>query len=174
MARSVEPSLEHFKYIDGYMRGCALGLVPADGALRMELAGFVRACLPRVLDTWVRVIGAAFAIQESQWPEVHEWMHDAALRWIRERYTVDENPGMGQRTVYYYYMVLAKAFAAVGESTLVDRKGQPHVWREELARKLISLQDKEGFWVNPVKDEWQDNRVLVTSFVLSAIEAILR
>ena len=83
MARSVEPSLEHFKYIDGYMRGCALGLVPADGALRMELAGFVRACLPRVLDTWVRVIGAAFAIQESQWPEVHEWMHDAALRWIR-------------------------------------------------------------------------------------------
>lgn len=99
---------------------------------------------------------------------------DAALQWIRERYTVDENPGMGQKTVYYYYMVLAKALAAVGESTLTDSKGQSHVWREELSRKLVSLQHKEGFWVNPVKDEWQDNRVLVTSFVLSAIEAILR
>ncbi len=99
---------------------------------------------------------------------------DAALRWIRERYTVDENPGMGQKTVYYYYMVLAKALAAVGEPVLRDSRGQSHPWREELSRKLISLQDKEGFWVNPVKDEWQDNKVLVTSFVLSAIEAILR
>lgn len=99
---------------------------------------------------------------------------DAALQWIRERYTVDENPGMGQRTVYYYYMVLAKALAAVGEPTLTDSKGRSHPWREELSRKLISLQHSEGFWVNPVKDEWQDNKVLVTSFVLSTIEAIVR
>ena len=99
---------------------------------------------------------------------------DAALRWIRDRYTVDENPGMGQKTVYYYYMVLAKALAAVGEPTLTDNQGRSHAWREELSRKLISLQHQEGFWVNPVTDEWQDNKVLVTSFVLSTIEAILR
>ena len=99
---------------------------------------------------------------------------DAALQWIRERYTVDENPGMGQKTVYYYYMVLAKALAAAGEPTLTDSRGRSHPWREELSRKLISLQHNEGFWVNPVKDEWQDNKVLVTSFVLSAIEAIIR
>lgn len=99
---------------------------------------------------------------------------DAALQWIRERYTVDENPGMGQKTVYYYYMVLAKALSAVGDPVLTDTKGQAHRWREELARKLISLQHPEGFWVNPVKDEWQDNKVLVTTFTLSAIEAILR
>lgn len=98
----------------------------------------------------------------------------AAAQWLRDHYTVDENPGMGQKTVYYYYMVMAKALAALGDPTITDAKGTPHQWREELARKLISLQHAEGFWVNPVRDEWQDNKVLVTSFVLSGIEAILR
>jgi squalene-hopene/tetraprenyl-beta-curcumene cyclase len=97
-----------------------------------------------------------------------------ALKWIRDNYTVDENPGMGQKTVYYYYMVFAKALQAVGEPVIVDARGQRHNWREELARKLISLQHGEGYWVNEVKDEWQDNKVLVTAFTLSAIEAILK
>jgi len=84
MARGVKPSLEHFRYIDGYMRRCALEPpFPVTQELRAELAQFVRDCLPEVLETWVRVIGAAFAIQESQWPDVHVWMHDAAQRWIR-------------------------------------------------------------------------------------------
>ena len=39
----------------------------------------------------------------------------AALKWIRDNYTVDENPGTGQKTVYYYYMVFAKALPAMGE-----------------------------------------------------------
>jgi squalene-hopene/tetraprenyl-beta-curcumene cyclase len=98
----------------------------------------------------------------------------AALKWIRDNYTVDENPGMGQKTVYYYYMVFARALQAVNQPVIVDAKGQRHNWREDLAKKLISLQHPEGFWVNPVKDEWQDNPVLVTAFTLSAIEAILK
>jgi squalene-hopene/tetraprenyl-beta-curcumene cyclase len=99
---------------------------------------------------------------------------DAAIGWLHKNYTVDENPGLGQKTVYYYYMVMAKALAAVGDPIVTDGKGQTHAWREELARKLISLQHAEGFWVNPVRDEWQDNKVLVTTFVLSTIEALLR
>jgi squalene-hopene/tetraprenyl-beta-curcumene cyclase len=98
----------------------------------------------------------------------------AVLKWIRDNYTIDENPGMGQKTVYYYYMVFAKALQAVGESTIVDARGRSHDWREELGRKLLSLQHPEGFWVNPVKDEMQDNPVLVTSFTMTAIHAILQ
>ena len=97
-----------------------------------------------------------------------------ALKWIRDHYTVDENPGMGQKTVYYYYMVFAKALATVGEDVIVDAKGQRHNWREDLAKKLISLQHPEGFWVNTDKAEWQDNKVLVTAFTMAAIHAILQ
>ena len=47
----------------------------------------------------------------------------AVLKWVRDNYTVDENPGIGQKTVYYYYMVFAKALQAVGEPVIVDAKG---------------------------------------------------
>ena len=45
---------------------------------------------------------------------------------------------------------------------------------KELARKLISLQHPEGFWVNTDKAELQDNKVLVTTFTMMAIEATLQ
>jgi squalene-hopene/tetraprenyl-beta-curcumene cyclase len=98
----------------------------------------------------------------------------AALRWIRDNYTIDENPGMAQKTVYYYYMVFAKALQAYGEPTIADARGQLHNWREELGKKLLSLQYPEGYWVNAKdKDYWQDNKVLVTAFTMMAVEAVL-
>jgi squalene-hopene/tetraprenyl-beta-curcumene cyclase len=98
----------------------------------------------------------------------------SVTKWIRDHYTVDENPGMGQKTVYYYYMVFAKALQAIGDATITDARGRTHVWREELGRKLLSLQQPDGSWVNTVPDEMQDNKVLVTSFTMSAIQAILQ
>jgi len=96
-----------------------------------------------------------------------------AMRWIREHYTVDENPGIGDKALYYYYMVFAKALKTVGEDTIVDPKGLAHNWREDLARKLISVQAPEGYWVNKNPAEMQGNRVLVTTFSMLAIESIL-
>jgi squalene-hopene/tetraprenyl-beta-curcumene cyclase len=71
-------------------------------------------------------------------------------------------------------MVFAKALAALNEPTIVDSNGQRHNWREDLAKKLISLQHPEGYWVNTVPDEMQDNKVLVTCFTMMAMEAILQ
>lgn len=98
----------------------------------------------------------------------------AVMKWIRDNYTVDENPGLGQKTVYYYYMVFAKALAAVGDPVIVDSKGRRHNWREDLGRKLIALQHPEGYWVNSVPAELQDNKVLVTAFTMQALEAALQ
>ena len=96
------------------------------------------------------------------------------LKWVRDNYTVDENPGLGQKTVYYYYMVFAKALEAMGDAIIVDARGQRHNWREDLGRKLLALQHPEGYWVNPVPDEMQDNKVLVTAFTMEALEAVLK
>jgi squalene-hopene/tetraprenyl-beta-curcumene cyclase len=98
----------------------------------------------------------------------------AVLKWIRDNYSVDENPGLGQKTVYYYYMVFAKALQALEENVVVDAKGATHNWREDLGRKLITLQHPDGYWVNTVPDEMQDNKVLVTTFTMMAIEAALQ
>jgi squalene-hopene/tetraprenyl-beta-curcumene cyclase len=99
----------------------------------------------------------------------------AALKWIKDNYTVDENPGTGQKTVYYYYMVFAKALAAMGDDVIVDSRGRSHNWREDLGQKLLSLQHPEGYWVNDKdKAEMQDNPVLVTAFTMSALQATLK
>ena len=98
----------------------------------------------------------------------------ATHKWLVEHYSVDENPGLGKTTLYYYYMVLAKGLRAYGEPVITDAKGQKHNWREELAKKLIGLQYPEGHWVNKEDpSHWQDNKVLVTAFTTVAIDNIL-
>jgi PAS domain S-box-containing protein len=86
---TVEPaydaSLEaHLKRIEGYMQGCALLTYPrAKSPLRSELAAFMVAKLPAVVDSWVQLIGGAFGIPKSEWGDVREWIRDALRRWIR-------------------------------------------------------------------------------------------
>jgi squalene-hopene/tetraprenyl-beta-curcumene cyclase len=98
----------------------------------------------------------------------------SVMKWVRDNYTVDENPGLGQKTVYYYYMVFAKALQAIGQPVIVDAKGQRHNWRQDLGQKLLSLQHPEGYWVNTDRAEMQDNKVLVTTFTMMALEAVLQ
>jgi len=119
--------------------------------------------------TYAGVISYAWANVKKEDARVQ-----AVRKWVRDNYTVDENPGMGQKTVYYYYLVFAKALQAVGQPVIVDAKGRSHNWREDLAKKLISLQHPEGYWVNTDKAELQDNKVLVTAFTMQAMEATLQ
>jgi squalene-hopene/tetraprenyl-beta-curcumene cyclase len=98
---------------------------------------------------------------------------EAAVNWVREHYTLEENPGVGQKAVYYYYMVFAKALQAYGEPIFVDAKKRPHNWRDELGRKLLELQYPEGYWVNKEPAEWQNKPNLVTAFTIIALEHAL-
>ncbi len=99
---------------------------------------------------------------------------ESAMNWIRQHYTLEENPGVGQKAVYYYYMVFAKALKAYGEPIITDAKGRRHNWREELGKKILELQHPEGYWVNTEPAEWQTNKDLVTAFTLIALENALQ
>lgn len=98
----------------------------------------------------------------------------SALEWIRANYTVDENPGLGAKALYYYYLVFAKALAALGEPVIVDDEGIAHDWRRDLGRKLLAEQHDDGHWVNEDPAWWQDNPVLVTAFSVQALNHVLR
>ena len=57
----------------------------------------------------------------------------------------------------------------------VDTDGKRHNWRNDLAQKLLSLQDPDGSWVN--KDSprwWQNNPQLVTAFSVNALNMALK
>ena len=61
--------------------------------------------------------------------------------------------------------------AAVTEVEIIDdESGTPHPWREELARQLIQMQQKDGSWVNSRNDRWMEgDRQLVTAYALLAL-----
>lgn len=99
----------------------------------------------------------------------------AAFHWIEKNYSVEENPGMGPQGLYYYYHTMAKSLEAFGTNIITDDKGKKHNWKEELAGKLIAMQNPDGSWVNKAHSRWmEDNAVLVTCYTILALEEILK
>ena len=93
----------------------------------------------------------------------------AALEWLAKHYTFDENPGMGDAGLYYYYHTMAKALDVLGDETFTDAKGTTHAWRGELADAVITRQQADGSWVN-ANARWMENDPnLVTAYALLAL-----
>ena len=93
----------------------------------------------------------------------------AALEWLMKHYTFDENPGMGDSGLYYYYHTMAKALDVLGDETFTDSKGRVHAWRDELADAVITRQQPDGSWVN-ANARWMENDPnLVTAYALMAL-----
>jgi len=93
----------------------------------------------------------------------------AALRWIRQHYTVKENPFMGTDGLYYYYHTMAKTLAVVGDRVVVDARGRRHRWAIELSDELIRRQGRDGAWVNSNRRWREDDKDLVTCYAVLAL-----
>ena len=94
----------------------------------------------------------------------------AAVGWIRRHYTLDENPGMGQAGLVYYYHTFAKAMAALGEDPFEDDKGQKHDWRRELFEAIKKRQQDNGSFINQGDRAFGEaDPNLATAFALLAI-----
>ena len=93
----------------------------------------------------------------------------SALEYCTKYWTVDENPGMGNQGLYYYYDILSRALAAAGVDEIVQPDGRKVRWKAELAAKLISLQRPDGSWVNDNNRFWEGDPVLATAFAVLAL-----
>lgn len=98
----------------------------------------------------------------------------AVLEWLTRHYTLEENPGMGQQGLYYYYHTMAKSLSIAGIDTLKLEDGRVIHWRQELAKRLLDLQKQDGSWVNENGRWWERDPVLVTSYALIVLEIISR
>lgn len=84
-----------------------------------------------------------------------------SLEYLTKYWSVDENPGMGNQGLYYFYDIMARALSAAG----VEKVGD-HEWKKELSAKVISLQKPDGSWANDNNRFWEADPVLCTSFAL--------
>ena len=84
-----------------------------------------------------------------------------SLDYMTKYWSVDENPGMGNQGLYYFYDIMARALSAAG----VEKVGD-HAWKKELSKKVISLQKPDGSWANDNNRFWEADPVLCTSFAV--------
>ena len=95
----------------------------------------------------------------------------AVVGYIKKNYSVDENPGLGQAGLYYYYHVFARALSLLGHDKFDDASGISHDWRAELTAALTKRQNEDGSWVNKADRFMEGDPNLVTSYVLLALAA---
>lgn len=95
----------------------------------------------------------------------------AAIEWIGRHYDLENNPGLGQQGLYYYYHVFAKTMGALGEDMITDKAGKKHDWRKDLTRQLAKLQLKDGSWTNAENSRrwYEGDPNLVTAYSLLAL-----
>ena len=96
----------------------------------------------------------------------------AVRTWLKENYSISENPGMGPQGLYYYYHTMAKALSLSGIEHILDKNGKKRDWRKELALELLNKQSPEGYWLNENGRWWERDPVLVTSYAILALERV--
>lgn len=94
----------------------------------------------------------------------------AALSWIAKNYSVDEHPGRGPKSYYYYVHVFSRTWNILNTKVVTTADGTKHDWVRELVTKLVAEQRPEGFWVNSRSNtEWEDRPELCTSHAILAL-----
>ena len=97
----------------------------------------------------------------------------AARDWAVRHWSLNENPGMGQEGLYYFFNVLTKSLKAAGDERLTRPDGREVSWREEVVRRLVGLQKPDGRWVNDNNRWWEADPNLVTAYTLQALGTAL-
>jgi len=110
--------------------------------------------------TYAAVLSMCHANLDRGDPRVRQ-----SLEYCEKNWTVEENPGMGNQGLYYFYDIMARALSAAG----VEKVGG-HEWKKELSGHLMSLQKEDGSWANDNNRFWEADPVLCTSFALLVLE----
>ncbi len=98
----------------------------------------------------------------------------SAFNWIRGHYTVDEHPGFGSTSLYYYYHTMAKTLDVYGQKLVRDSAGKTHDWGHDLAARITAVQRPDGSWYNANSRYWENQPPLVTSYSLIALSYCLK
>lgn len=96
----------------------------------------------------------------------------AVMEWLTSNYTLDENPAMGAQGYYYYLHLLTKALLAARVNALRLDDGREVQWRDEVARKLLKLQQPDGCWSNREQRWWEADQNLVTAYGVLSLEML--
>ena len=110
--------------------------------------------------TYAAVLSMCSAKLDKGDPRVRQ-----SVEWMEKNWSVDENPGMGNQGLYYFYDIMTRAL----DAAKIGKVGE-HDWKKEISAKIVSLQREDGSWANENNRFWESDPVLCTSFALLALE----
>ncbi len=104
----------------------------------------------------------------------------SAIDWARKNYSVDAHPGFPHdkakrshlRGLYYYLLVMTRALDAIGERPFRTFDGKEHDWPVEVAEHFLSTMKNDTMWVNENPAWWENDPLLVTSYVLKTLDTL--
>jgi squalene-hopene/tetraprenyl-beta-curcumene cyclase len=96
----------------------------------------------------------------------------AVLEWLKNNYTVEENPGLGAQGLYYYYHTMSKALAIAEVDFIQTKDGKTIDWRADVTGKLLNLQKGDGSWLNTEGRWMESDPALSTCYILMALGRI--
>ncbi len=96
----------------------------------------------------------------------------AAETWLKDHYTTQEHPAMGQNSYYFYMLAMTKAFKVLAVDKVETPKGARD-WKKETAEKLVSLQKANGSWSNDVGRWWENDPNLASAYAMQSLEFAL-
>jgi squalene-hopene/tetraprenyl-beta-curcumene cyclase len=98
----------------------------------------------------------------------------SAFDWARNHWTLEENPGMGDQGLFFFYNVMARSLNAYGSRVVATDNDTYVDWRKQLTSKLVTKQkvdaEGNGFWLNETNRYWEADPVLVTAYSLLALQ----
>ncbi len=94
----------------------------------------------------------------------------AVFEWLKKNYSVDQNPGMGEQGLFYYFNTMSKALAILEVEALELADGSKVNWRADLTKKLFNLQKPDGSWMNENGRWWEKDPVLTSCYALLCLE----
>lgn len=106
--------------------------------------------------TYAAVLSMCHAKLDRADPRVRQ-----SFEYLSKNWSVDENPGMGNQGLYYFYDIMARALSASGAEEVGG-----HDWKKELSAKVMSLQKSDGSWMNDNNRFWEADPVLCTAFAM--------
>jgi squalene-hopene/tetraprenyl-beta-curcumene cyclase len=123
--------------------------------------------------TYAGILSLIYADVDRSDPRVK-----SAIDWSTRFWSLEENPGMGQQGLFYFYNILSKCLAVYGQDNLRREDGTEINWRAELVKKLVGLQkiDEQGmgYWQNNENRFWENDPVLVSAYTLIALQLALQ
>lgn len=95
----------------------------------------------------------------------------STLDWASRHWTLEENPGVGDQGLYFFYNVIGRSLTAAGikEIPVAGEEGKAINWSDELIKKVSSLQKENGIWVNKNGRFWENDPVLSTSYSILSL-----